>query len=68
MFYRGGLVLQDYLLWTDKDDQRNGIHAARLDTLEKVRGILHPHAGMSSDLVTFDIHNQPEMAGAYILF
>ncbi|XP_060590191.1 low-density lipoprotein receptor-related protein 4-like [Ruditapes philippinarum] len=42
----------------------NCIHAARLDTLEKVRGILHPHAGMASDIVTFDIHNQPEFKGA----
>lgn len=57
-------IYQDYLLWTDKEDQKNGIHAARLDKLEKVRGILHPHAGLASDLITFDIHNQPDMDSA----
>lgn len=40
---------------------KNGIHAARLDKQEKVRGIIHPHAGLASDLITFDIDNQPDM-------
>lgn len=52
---------QDYVLWTDKMDQKNGIHVARLDRQEKVRGILHPDSGLSSQLITFDDHNQPDM-------
>lgn len=50
--------LQDIILWTDRNDM-NGIHMARLDKEEKIRGILHPHYGIAQDLVTFDIHNQP---------
>ena len=44
---------------------KNGIHAARLDKLEKVRGIIHPHAGYASDLITFDTHNQPPMKSKF---
>jgi len=59
--------LQDYILWTDKTDQRNGIHAVRGDTLEKVRGILHPDTGLSSQLITFDILNQPDYKSTFLL-
>ena len=52
-------------MWTDNTDMKNGIHAARLDKLEKVRGIIHPHAGFASDLITFDINNQPEMKSVF---
>ncbi|KAL4220501.1 Low-density lipoprotein receptor-related protein 2 [Mactra antiquata] len=57
-------IFQDYLLWTDMSDTKNGIHAARLDKLEKVRGILHPNAGIASDLITFDVNYQPELWSA----
>ena len=46
---------------------KNGVHAARLDKLEKVRGIIHPHAGFASDLITFDIENQPDMKSMYFI-
>lgn len=53
-------IFQDYLLWTDFNPERNGIHAARLDTMAKVRDILHPDVGMAYDLLTFDTQNQPD--------
>ena len=40
---------------------KNGIHVARADKKEKVRGMLHPHVGLASDLITFDINNQPDL-------
>ncbi|XP_052265927.1 low-density lipoprotein receptor-related protein 4-like [Dreissena polymorpha] len=62
--FNGISFYKDYLIWTDKDDVKNGIHAARLDKQEKVRGILHPGSGLASQLITFDINNQPEMTSA----
>ncbi|XP_046577867.1 low-density lipoprotein receptor-related protein 4-like [Haliotis rubra] len=56
-FY-GISIFQDIILWTDRNDM-NGIHMARLDKEEKIRGILHPHYGIAQDLVTFDVNNQP---------
>lgn len=53
-------IFQDYLLWTDFSTERNGIHVARLDTMTKVRDILHPDVGMAYDLLTFDSQNQPD--------
>ncbi|XP_055868461.1 low-density lipoprotein receptor-related protein 4-like isoform X2 [Biomphalaria glabrata] len=58
-FY-GLSLFRDYILWTDTEDL-NGIHVARLDKKEKVRGIIHPKNGVASDLVTFDIQNQPDI-------
>ncbi|XP_052784175.1 low-density lipoprotein receptor-related protein 4-like [Mya arenaria] len=52
-------LYNDYVIWTDKDYIKNGIHAARLDKQEKVRGILHPHSGLASQLITFDQKTQP---------
>ncbi len=49
---------QDYILWTDRKEM-NGLHMARLDKEEKIRGIIHPKYGIAEDLVTFDIYNQP---------
>ncbi|KAH9512769.1 hypothetical protein Btru_038157 [Bulinus truncatus] len=58
-FY-GLSFFKDYVLWTDTEDL-NGIHLARLDKKEKVRGIIHPKNGIAADLITFDIQNQPDM-------
>ncbi|CAL1546616.1 unnamed protein product [Lymnaea stagnalis] len=58
-FY-GISFFQDYLIWTDTEDL-NGIHIARMDRKEKIRGIIHPKNGIAADLITFDIKNQPEM-------
>ncbi|KAH3870466.1 hypothetical protein DPMN_033654 [Dreissena polymorpha] len=62
--FNGISFYKDYLMWTDKGDVKNGIHAARLNKQEKVRGILHPGSGLASQLITFDINNQPEMTSA----
>ncbi|BFZ06046.1 hypothetical protein BsWGS_09085 [Bradybaena similaris] len=56
-FY-GLSFFKDFILWTDTEDL-NGIHIARMDKKEKVRGIIHPRNGLAADLITFDIQNQP---------
>ncbi|KAL3846516.1 hypothetical protein ACJMK2_017496 [Sinanodonta woodiana] len=61
-FY-GVTIYQDYVFWTDSGDM-NGIHAARIDSEEKVRGILHPHVGLAQDVITFDLQNQPPDASS----
>ncbi|KAL5004150.1 hypothetical protein ScPMuIL_017606 [Solemya velum] len=52
-------IYQDFLLWTSKGDM-NGIHMARMDTKEKIRGILHPNVGEARDLILYDKDNQPD--------
>ena len=52
---------QDFLIWTDTDNL-NGVHMARMDTKEKVRGIIHPNVGVARDLITFDPRNQPAIS------
>lgn len=61
-FY-GLSVFNDFLIWTDTENL-NGVHMARLDKKEKVRGIIHPNVGIASDLITFDPRNQPEASNA----
>lgn len=63
-FY-GISLFKDYLIWTDTEDL-NGIHIARMDRKEKVRGIIHPKNGIAADLITFDLQNQPEMNNSCI--
>ncbi|RUS85413.1 hypothetical protein EGW08_006804 [Elysia chlorotica] len=58
-FY-GISVFNDYLVWTDSDDL-NGVHVARMDKMEKVRGIIHPNVGHATDVITFDPRNQPDL-------
>ncbi|XP_036362725.1 low-density lipoprotein receptor-related protein 4 isoform X3 [Octopus sinensis] len=57
-------IFQDYLIWTDYTTSRNGIHVARLDSLDKVRDIMHPEFGRARDLLTFDASNQPDFETA----
>ncbi|KAL8597479.1 hypothetical protein ACOMHN_047706 [Nucella lapillus] len=59
-FY-GLSLYKNYLLWTDSKDM-NGIHMARVDAKQKVRGIIHPDYGQAADLVTVDGSLQPDMA------
>ncbi|XP_033760426.1 LOW QUALITY PROTEIN: low-density lipoprotein receptor-related protein 4-like [Pecten maximus] len=56
-------IYQDYIIWTDTD-KMNGIHVADLSTGIKKRGILHPQVGVSADVITYDISNQPNFTGS----
>ncbi|ESO92872.1 hypothetical protein LOTGIDRAFT_162349 [Lottia gigantea] len=51
-------IFKDFLLWTDSGDM-NGLHVARLDKKTKERGIIHPGYGVATDLITYDVQNQP---------
>ena len=51
-------------MWTDTHNL-NGVHMARMDKKEKVRGIIHPNVGHAADLITFDLRNQPDISSNY---
>jgi len=54
------------LIWTDQG-RRNGIHAAIKTTGEKIRGLVHPHIGVSFDIIVFDVSHQPLVSGTFYM-